>query len=158
MYPISLFDARIRCLLDRVADRHGIVLIDLGARRVAFDELGTIAASYPTANFILPHLPPPLEIAIELAAVHANIYLDTSSPQVRTRHVERALQRVGADKLIFGSDAPREIAGEMRYSIDVIDRLKVGDHEKDAIYSGNITRLLARALSAAQFEALASGG
>ena len=69
------------------------------------------------------------------------IYLDTSMgfaffPQNRFL---RILERHGADKILFGSDAPWSHAGE---EIDRIRALPIPQGDKEAILGGNAKRIL----------------
>ena len=51
----------------------------------------------------------------------------------------------GADRVVFASDAPFDPEGGPMYireTIGVIDRLPIGDAEREQIYSGNAVRLL----------------
>jgi predicted TIM-barrel fold metal-dependent hydrolase len=139
-YPIGLLDPRIRRLVDVTAEHAGIVLVDLGSQPRAFDEIARLARSYPSVRFVIPHLPPPLEKVLRIAEAHDNVLLDTSSPQVSPRHVRRAIDRIGCSRIVFGSDAPREMGGDMRYSRWVIDALALDRDSYLSILGGNARR------------------
>jgi predicted TIM-barrel fold metal-dependent hydrolase len=68
--------------------------------------LGQVAADYPEVPIILAHMNMfgRAQDAIAVAERHANVYLDTS--WVRPERVLEAVRRVGADKVLWGTDAP----------------------------------------------------
>jgi predicted TIM-barrel fold metal-dependent hydrolase len=144
VYPISLLDARVTDLLTVIQIRGLIALIDLGAQPEAFRSIEVLADQFSAVTFIIPHLPPPLERVLEIAERHQNIYLDTSSPQVTPKHVYQALSRIGPLRILYGSDAPREMGGDMRYSLSVIDTLTVDDETKGDLLCNNAMSLISR--------------
>jgi uncharacterized protein len=114
-------------------------------RRVAlFDE---IARAYPSIDFIMAHLGSDLSAdwrehvaAIEMARRYPNVYLDTGAV-VLTRYIEQAIQDLGADKVIFGSDEPEV---DCRLEIYKIRMLKLPKPEEELILGGNMRRLLGK--------------
>jgi uncharacterized protein len=101
--------------------------------------------SYPSINFILAHLGSDQSgdwrehlAGIELAKFYPNVYLDTSSV-VLTRYLEKAVQELPAEKIVFGSDEP-EI--DCRLEIYKIRVLKLPREKEDLILGGNMLRLL----------------
>jgi len=82
-----------------------------------------IIASFPKVKFILGHMGMfEARTAIEIAQVFENVYLETSFQPVRT--VRRAVEKVGGDRVVFGTDWP---FGRQRYSLAVALRLTEGD-------------------------------
>ena len=78
---------------------------------------------------------------VERYLVGSNIYLDTSmgfSYYSRAQFL-RIVQNHGADKILFGSDAPWSRAGE---EIRTIQGLPLTDQEKKLILGGNALRIL----------------
>lgn len=78
---------------------------------------------------------------VEEYIVGSNIYLDTSMgfEYYPTEQFLRIVKNHGADKILFGSDAPWSRAGE---EIEAIRALPLSDEDKEKILSGNAKRLL----------------
>lgn len=82
-----------------------------------------VLASFPKTKFILGHMGMfEAQKAIEMAQVLENVYLETSLQPIRM--VRRAVEKVGADRILFGSDWP---FGGQKYSLAVVMRLTSGD-------------------------------
>lgn len=78
--------------------------------------IGQVAANYPDVPIILAHMNMfgSARDAMEVAEGSANVYLDTS--WVRPERTLEAVQRVGADRVLWGTDAP--LGGEGHYRRD----------------------------------------
>lgn len=103
-----------------------------------------LAKIYPGLKIILAHLGGDqpglyLECAKEVKKINSkNIYLGTES--VREFYfVNKVVETVGADKVIFGSDYN---LGLPKMYIPIVESLKIPDSEKELIFSGNILRIL----------------
>jgi uncharacterized protein len=101
--------------------------------------------SYPTINFIIPHLGSDQSadwrqhlFAIDLAKRYPNVHLDTAAI-VYTEYLERAIRELPPEKILFGSDEP-EI--DCRLEIFKIRHLNLPKEKEQLILGGNITRLL----------------
>lgn len=64
---------------------------------------------YPEARIILGHMGHGniiyINAAIDVAARHPNVYLETSGMPMHTK-IREAVERVGVDRVLYGSDAP----------------------------------------------------
>lgn len=143
LYPIDLEDERIMEVA-AFAQAHGLpILIDLGIDP-ALADFTQVAECYPDVKFIIAHLGGILfEQAIEKAKRVNNVYLDTSGYTVTLSRLQGARDALGASRLIFGSDAPSEVGGDMRDSLDLIARLGLTEEELEAVLSGNLLDVLA---------------
>lgn len=97
------------------------------------------ALRYPSLDIIIPHLG--ARSGGELNVVRAlwdapNVYFDTSLAPID----ETTLQRIGAERLFFGSGFP---AGDPEAELDKIDRLPVPEDLKEGMYGDNLLSLLA---------------
>jgi predicted TIM-barrel fold metal-dependent hydrolase len=142
---LKLHDEPSPEMLDAVRDLRIPVLYH--PQRVALYE--DFLPSYPTINFILAHLGSDQSgdwrehlAGIELAKFYPNVYLDTSSV-VFTRYLEKAVQELPAEKIVFGSDEP-EI--DCRLEIFKIRVLKLPREKEELILGGNMLRLGRRSL------------
>lgn len=129
--------------LDTVAEL-GIPIL-YHPKRVAV--YGEIARPYPMIDFILAHLGSDLTAdyrehlaAIEMSRKYPNVYLDTSTVVV-TRYLEKAVQELPAEKLIFGTDEPEV---DVRMEIFKIRVLKLPKEKEEMILGGNMVRLLSK--------------
>jgi len=70
------------------------------------EKVGLLAREFPRTTFILGHmgLPPADDEAIQVAAKNDNLFLETSVGSYLI--VKEALRRLGASKIIFGSEFP----------------------------------------------------
>jgi predicted TIM-barrel fold metal-dependent hydrolase len=104
-----------------------------------------LASSYPTVNFILPHLGSyrtnewwaHIE-AIDLCKRYSNIYLETSG-LARLKYLEMAARELPADRIVFGSSAPEL---DPRVELFGIRLLKLPPAEEAKVLRGNFVKLL----------------
>ncbi len=85
-----------------------------------------------------------LESFVALAEAHENVFLDLSGV-VLLEQVQRAVRRLGAGRLIFGTDGPQQApdtASYARLTIRKIDVLDLADDQKEDIFWRNIAGLL----------------
>lgn len=107
-----------------------------------------MATSYPTVNFILPHLGCYRSVqfwtahieAMELAKRFPNVYLETSGVMTH-KYLEMAAAEVPAEKLLFGSNGPEE---DPRVEMHAVKILKLSKPQEAAVFGGNIQKLLPR--------------
>jgi predicted TIM-barrel fold metal-dependent hydrolase len=107
--------------------------------------LRRLAERFPeTPFFALDAMTSPenLDQLIAVAEALDNVHIDLTSTLLGSRGVERAVRRVGAERLVFGSNyysmsrVPRVVA------IDAVEAAELDAAQKDAILGGNARRLL----------------
>lgn len=132
-------------------------LVDFGGRLEVCRE---VLRSHPDSTVIVAHFgrylcqdPDLLDAFIQLAEEHPNALLDASGV-VLGEKIEQAARRIGAERILFGTDGPHVLPGYpisdrgpgtvafARAAIDSIEALSLSREEKDAILGGSITRLL----------------
>ncbi len=87
------------------------------------DNYVRLFAAFPGVKFVMGHMGMfEAREAIEIAQVFDNVYLDTSFQPIRM--VKRAVEKVGGDRIVFGTDWP--FAGQ-RYELAVIFDLTKGN-------------------------------
>lgn len=95
----------------------------------------------PKLKLIVAHLFG-LEIFIKLNFKDENLYFDISTFQVTSdKRVLKAIDFVGADKIIIGSDTPYG-KRNLQKNIERLKRLDISDNQKDLILGENMRRLL----------------
>ena len=94
--------------------------------------------SFPRQTIVLGHAGlQQFEDAIELARRHENTVVETSF-QHRSR-IRRALEIVGSDRVVFGSDWP---ASDPRFALREVRAAARSDAELEQLLWGNAERLL----------------
>ena len=107
-----------------------------------------IIKSYPDITIILAHLgfdqdwehmfQYPLQ-AFYLARKYKNVYLDTAAATWVQYFLEQAIEEVGADKLLFGTDSPWFYPA---IAIACINDLEISDKDKNKILGENIAQII----------------
>jgi predicted TIM-barrel fold metal-dependent hydrolase len=135
-------DARITREVCEVARAFSLpVLYDVMGEVVAVELLAT---EYPEVSFIIPHLSSfaddwRAQLAfIDHLVRHPNIYTDTSGIR-RFDLLEQAVQRAGAEKILFGSDGPWLHPG---VELAKVHALHLSPAEEQLVLAGNLLRLI----------------
>jgi len=102
-----------------------------------------MCTAFPKLNFALAHPEAsqgPFKARLELVTRHPNLHLDLSGSGVmRWDLIRYAVEKAGAEKLLFGSDFP--ICNPAMY-IHCVMTEHISDKEREAIFSGNFKRLI----------------
>lgn len=112
-------DPRVHPLVDALIERDMPALIHCGHPIFTLPwSIEELAVRFPEAKLILGHMGHGNVIyingSIDVAERNPNVYLETSGMPMHTKIAE-AVRRVGADRVLFGSDAPfHEIGVEVR--------------------------------------------
>ena len=100
--------------------------------------LGNLARAFPEAKIICGHMGQGMFYdAILAARRHPSLYLEIS--QQGEHSFEAACREIGADRLIFGSDAPYGHPGGIKR---MVEAAALSDEEKRQILGGNIAHLV----------------
>ena len=78
-------------------------------------------------------------LAVEVASRHPNLYLDTASSQIDNGMLEYAVQQIGAERILFGTDMPLLDPWVQRAKVE---GAQLSDEAKELILGGNMQRLL----------------
>lgn len=81
-----------------------------------------------------------VEDAVELATRFDNVFLETSGASAR--RIMYALERLGAERIVYGSDSPFIPMGDPVHEIEKIRNLPVSGREKEMILGENAARIL----------------
>ncbi len=112
-------DPAVHPLMEEVVRRDLPVLVHCGHPIFTLPwSIEELAVEFPEAKVILGHMGHGnivyIDGAIDVAARNPNVYLETSGMPMHTKIAE-AVDRVGPDKVLFGSDAPfHEVGVEVR--------------------------------------------
>jgi hypothetical protein len=124
-----------------VAERLGIPVTIHSSGEGGYPKLiGKLAQEFPEVPMIMDHSGYRYfqTEAIEAGKGNENIYFGLSLV-AEPRYIERIASNVGAERLIFGSNAP---AGIPRIGLMVLDYTNLSEEEKDLARGGNLMRLL----------------
>ena len=123
-------------------------LIDCGGRDAVIEQM---AARYPASKIIVAHLGRYLckdealiDRFIRIAEAHANIFLDASGV-VLPEKIREAVRRIGARRVIFGTDGPDmkpDTESFARAEIGKIRALRLSPEDEHAVLGGAIADLL----------------
>ncbi len=117
-------------------------------------DLAGPATDFQEANFIIPHFGSGrFEEALTIAGRFPNVYFDTSSsnswiapPLTLGTVFEKALQVLGPERLLFGTDSstfPRGWRHDIyEQQLGILNELRVSEEDQAAILGGNIARIL----------------
>lgn len=135
--PFADFTVRF---LDRAAEFDVPVLIHSGDRIMCLPRQIGEAANRTDATLIMAHVGGFFNTreAVEVAAEHDNIVLESSAfPYPRV--LQDAVNRLGADRVIYGSDQP---AANPHTELEKIRTLDLSDEQREQILCRNIAELL----------------
>jgi hypothetical protein len=132
-----------------LAGRLGVpCLIDCMGR---YDAIERMAKAFPETKIIVAHMGKYLCIDerlidrfIALALTHHNLFLDVSGV-VMPWKIQEAVQRLGADRVIFGTDGPHgkpDVVTYARLELEKIRMLNLSPEDEAAVLGGSIARLL----------------
>ena len=176
MHRYSIHDERVIPILDLAAARPGTVVfvhcgvLTVGIRKKLgllspFDmrfsnpiDVHAIALRYPQLPFVIPHFGAGyFREALMLCDLCPNVYLDTSSSNSWTRYsgenletvFRRALDVVGAGRLLFGTDSsffPRGWNADVFHTqVRLLSSIGIAESDARAVFGENLRRLMSRA-------------
>ena len=106
-------------------------------------EMARLADAYPRARFVIAHIgdsPAHCAERIDMVASHPNVCLDISGAgSERVGILELAVERIGPDRVLFGSDFTINDPGMV---IARIQRAYLSDAQREKVLHENVERLL----------------
>jgi len=103
------------------------------------NRIGALAAAFPSTTFIMYHMGRfAWQEAIEVASERLNILLDTTDASCHDGLVEKAAERVGAERVVWGSGLPVSYPGPNLTRI-LIARLS--ERERELVLGKNVAKL-----------------
>jgi hypothetical protein len=104
-------DPAVHPLMELLLDRGGLpVLLHCGHPIFSLPwSIEELAAAFPEVKVIIGHMGHGnvvyINASIDIAARHPNVYLETSGMPMHTK-IKEAVDRVGVERVLYGSDAP----------------------------------------------------
>lgn len=157
-YDVSSIDAMK--YLDKVAPKTKLMLFHVscmpGTGFADAIRVAEFAGRHPGTDFVLAHMAgvfqngnypyfPNLQGCENVAAMKLeNVYIDTAHylMYVYPGVMEKMVEIVGADHIVFGTDAPLQGSMQMRFAREIIQNLEIPDTDKEQILSGNAKKLI----------------
>lgn len=97
------------------------------------------ARRYPECTFIMAHVAGDFVSGTECVAGLANVYVDISGSYGEVGMVEYTVERLGADRILFGSDMPHS---DCYHNLGKVTGAGLSDETKALILHGNAERIL----------------
>jgi predicted TIM-barrel fold metal-dependent hydrolase len=102
-------------------------------------DVAAMAKRHPGATIQMAHLHGGNERGVQDVAPYPNILVDTSGSEAEAGMVEYAVQAIGADRIVFGSDAPgRDFSVQMGKVMGA----DITEEQRNLILGGNMARVL----------------
>jgi predicted TIM-barrel fold metal-dependent hydrolase len=144
LYPITEHG---RSIFEFATRHKAVVLTHSGEERSLPADFVTLANEYPDVTLILAHIgcgwddDLSHQVRAIQASRHGNVYADTSSARsIMPNLIEWAVHEVGADRVLYGTDAPLYSTAMQRARIDSAE---LDDAAKKKILRDNAIRILA---------------
>ena len=149
-----------RDFLDRVASRVSTMLFHVscmpGTGFADADAIATFAERHPNTNIVMAHLAGIFQNSVypyfpNLRGLESvaerqldNVYVDTAHylMYVYPGVMEKMVELLGPDHIVFGTDVPLQGPMQMRFAIDVIESLPISESDKKHIFGGNAKKII----------------
>ncbi|MEO0249034.1 MAG: amidohydrolase family protein [candidate division WOR-3 bacterium] len=106
-----------------------------------YGKIAEMAKTFPDLPIIMEHMGYrySIDLAIEITKQHPNLYLGTTIPAAAEPIVvKQAIQEVGAEKVVFGSNAPFALPD---LGVEGIRRLKLSKEEEALVLAENFRKI-----------------
>ena len=105
-------------------------------------DVADLAHRFPKVQIICPHLAGIGKRGILDLTPYPNIMVDTSGGQPVTGLIEYAVEKMGVDRILFGSDAYGSAGRDQACQLGRVLAANISDRDKDLILGKNAERLL----------------
>lgn len=100
--------------------------------------IANLAARYPDAKIIMPHMGGNFFYSCEVIAPHKNVFTDPSGTYCESGMLEHAVKVLGEDRILFGSDAP---GADFVNNLAKVMCANISDDTKQKILAANARKL-----------------
>jgi hypothetical protein len=151
VYGYNVDDEIVRPVVEAARDHGLIVSIHSGPGNCHPMRIGNVASWVPETPVIMDHMgfPDDLDAAIEASRANPNIYLGTTilrfhrrwgtdPDQVVPTEVKKAVDALGPERIVFGSNTPEYRPIQV---VNAIRRLELGDEAEALIFGDNLSRI-----------------
>jgi predicted TIM-barrel fold metal-dependent hydrolase len=99
--------------------------------------LGRLAGRFPEARLIMAHLGGDWEYGVKVAREHPNLYVDTSGSLAEMGAIERLVEAVGTQRVLFGTDN-----SDLSFCRGKILGAHLSDEQREAVFWRNARDLI----------------
>jgi len=117
----------------------GAILTEVYGAFLPVSTLAELGRRYPETSFIFAHAGGIWEKAFQAVAPYPNLHLDVCGFDPERGIVEKAVAMLGAERVLFGSDAPGRSYAAQVAKVKYAD---ISDSERQLVLGGNAARLL----------------
>jgi hypothetical protein len=103
------------------------------------EQVAWLARRYPEVKFIMAHIGGDWQRGIKAAKPASNLLVDTSGTIIECGMIEAAVKELGAERVVFGSDAP---GLELAVPFAKVMGAEIGEREKRLVMGENMQRML----------------
>ncbi|MBL8848760.1 MAG: amidohydrolase family protein [Planctomycetaceae bacterium] len=139
-------DTAVDAIVQRCAELQGVIFQhtwnkangNLPGESTA-EDMAVLAARHPATPLICGHTGGDWELGIRAIRAHLNVSIDLGGSDPTAGIVEMAVRELGAERIIFGSDAPgRSFASQLAK----VNSADISSESRSLILGGNLKRLL----------------
>ena len=142
----SLLDPRLGPIMESAEELRLPVMVHTGWRPTgSVRDVGELARRHPDIRFVVAHMKEEWGVNrrlshIEVAESRANVWLECSYAE-HPRRIGEAVRRLGADRILFGSDWPLG-GGHIAWDMTRVTYAPITDEDKAKILGENARRFL----------------
>ncbi len=142
-YPTDLSGPKMAEICEIAEEKNVPIFFHQGLTRESSDA-SKMVKSFKNVTFIVAHAGVQYFYnAVDLAMDYENVFVDTSSYIVTFRKLEYLCRKIGAEKLIFGTDVP-VMSNDPSEGLEKIRRLPISESDKELILGNNLWEILER--------------
>jgi uncharacterized protein len=144
LYNLDLLGPLVATLMDKAREHGAIVNIHSGGGPSHPLRIGALCHRYPDVPVIMDHMGYREwgQDAVVAAEDNPNLYLGTTIASFEPNSVAGAVQTLGPQRIIYGSNAPALYSD---LAVESIRRAKLGREAEELVLGGNLARLLGMA-------------
>jgi len=103
-------------------------------------QVADLSVRYPESTIIMAHVGGDWEFGIKSVRNCPNVFVDTSGTITHMGMIEKAVRVLGAERVVFGSDAP----ADLYMALAKVTCADIKEEEKALLLSDNMRRILGR--------------
>ena len=142
----SLLDRELDPIIDTAANIGIPIMIHTGwGPNGSVEDVGKLAERYPDARFVIAHMKEERGVNrrlshIEIASRYENVWLECSYVE-HPRRITQAVEKLGSDRILFGSDCPFG-SGDIGWDMTKVTSASITEEDKIKILGENALQLL----------------
>lgn len=145
LFPTDIRDDRILHIVDLAKEAKKPVLIDVGVDRRRMRRFAELSEMYHEVPIFAAHLGSMMSEVLDAAWRHENVFVDTSGYTISGKNLRDVAFRLGPRKLIFGSDSPGSLGGNIQDSLRTLDNAALSPKADEMILWENVASIVPKA-------------